>query len=380
MVAALYAWDDHPLEVLLAVASLALTLGAAEWLVRTVFPHPPGFPAVESAKLFLPRIDLENPEPARGDFTESHREAIDACAMLYPERHPGYVAERTRRDGEAEGSVVYLGDSMTYGLGVGLEQAFPAVLERRTPTLFHFNLGFPGTSVDYHYVIAKHWVPLVRPPVKLVVIGLYFNDILEIGQGMSCCWNRSVVTFEEGSPVQRCPQPSWVAGYGESISWFLLHSPPPYPLRVAMQFSYLARYAGAVLSASASRAVSSDRPDREDAVWDQMGGLLLALRNDLASRDIPLVAVMLPMRGAFEAPDPQAFDGYGQAKRTEELAKSLGIRTLDPWDHFLPLVKRDGVSRYFLGGDDIHLSPDGHIELANWLAENVPEIRAAVRP
>jgi lysophospholipase L1-like esterase len=86
------------------------------------------------------------------------------------------------------------------------------------------------------------------------------------------------------------------------------------------------------------------------------------------------------MRGAFEAPDPQAFDGYGQAKRTEELAKSLGIRTLDPWDHFLPLVKRDGVSRYFLGGDDIHLSPDGHIELANWLAENVPEIRAAVRP
>jgi hypothetical protein len=266
---------------------------------------------------------------------------------------------------------------MTYGLGVRLDEAFPAMLERHTPTLFHFNLGFPGTSVDYHYVIARRWIPLIRPPVKLVVVGLYFNDVLEIDQGMSCCQNHSVVTFESGAPVERCPTPTWTPGYGRSISWFLRNSPPPYPLRVAMGFSHMARYAGAILYRSASETVGSDRPNDEGAVWDHMGEILAALRTELAARNIRLVAVMMPIRSALDAPDPTTHESYKAENRTKELSKSLGIHTFDPWDHFRPLVERDGSSRYFIGSDDIHLSAEGHVEMANWLAENVPEIRAA---
>jgi lysophospholipase L1-like esterase len=376
LVAGLFAWHDHPAGFLLGMASFGLTLGAAELAVRLAMPSPPGFPALEGASLFIPRVDLEHADPTHGDFTEFHRQAVDGCSLLYPETHPAHVDERTKRDRDATGSVVYLGDSMTYGLGVRLYEAFPAMLEKRTPSLFHFNLGFPGTSVDYHFMVARHWLDRIQPPVKLVVIGLYFNDILEIGQGMPCCQDRSLLTFDGDAPAERCPEPSWVKGYGESISWFVRHSPPPFPVRVAMEYSYMARYLGALIMQRASEAIHSDRP-QADVVWERMGLVLAALRDGLARRNIPLVAVVLPTRAALEADDPSTYPGYRDSERMKELAMSLGIRTLDPWNHFLALVKRDGSSRYFLGGNDIHFTVEGHIEMADWLAANVDEIRAA---
>jgi lysophospholipase L1-like esterase len=143
-----------------------------------------------------------------------------------------------------------------------------------------------------------------------------------------------------------------------------------------MEFSHIARYAGAVLNQSASQAINSDRPSSEDVVWKQMGDTLATLRNDLAARNIPLVAIMLPIRMALEAPDPSTLDSYVEEKQIKDLATSLGIPTYDPWDHFRPLVQRDGSSRYFLRSDDIHLNPEGHVEMANWLAERIPGIRA----
>lgn len=377
MLGGLFAWQRRPLEMLLAAASFGLALGAAECAVRKTVPPPPGYPAIEGASLFLPRIDLEHAEPARGDFVDFHRQAVDGCSLLYPENHPAHVAERTGRDREAVGSVVYLGDSMTYGLGVRMDQAFPAVLEQRTPSLFHFNLGFPGTSVDYHYMIARHWIDRISPPVKLVVLGLYFNDILEIGQGMPCCQNRSLLTFEDGAPAERCPAPSWVPGYGESMAWFLRNSPPPYPLRAAMSFSHMAQYLGALQTQRASRAVeTSDRPTG-GTEWRRMSEILAALRADLDRRRVSLVALLMPARAALEAREPATLDSYRHVERLKQLTASLGIRTVDPWPHFLPLVQRDGSSRYFLGTHDIHLTREGHVEMANYLAATADEIRAA---
>jgi hypothetical protein len=378
MVGGMLALQQRPREILVVLISLVVALAGVEVVVRLRMPNPPGFPAIEGARVFLPRIDIEHAEPAHGDFAEFHRQAVDGCSLLYPDSHPGHVAERTQRDHEAHGSVVYLGDSMTYGLGVQMDQTFPAVLERRAPSLFHFNLGFPGTSVDYHYVIARHWIDRIPTPVKLVVLGLYFNDILEIGQGMACCRNQSLLAFDGHTPVERCPVPNWVPGYGESTAWFLRNSPPPYPLRVAMAFSYVARYINALIYQRASQAEDSDRPVH-GTEWDRMRDVLTALRAELARRDIPLVIVMMPMRAALEATDPAALQGYRDTQRMKELATSLGIRTLDSWEHFLPLVRQNGSSRYFIGSNDIHLTPEGHVEMANWLAANIDEIRPAGR-
>jgi lysophospholipase L1-like esterase len=108
-----------------------------------------------------------------------------------------------------------------------------------------------------------------------------------------------------------------------------------------------------------------------------MGEILAALRADLAGDNIPLVALVLPARAALEAEDPSTYPGYGDTERMKQLATALGIRTLDPWNHFRALVQRNGSSRYFLGENDIHFTAEGHIEMADWLAANVDEIRAA---
>jgi hypothetical protein len=94
--------------------------------------------------LFLPRIDLDHPETARGDFAEFRRQAVDGCSLLFPNQYPVYLAEaRAARSAQGRWDRV-LGDSMTYGLGVQLDHAFPAALEARTPSLAHYNLAFPG--------------------------------------------------------------------------------------------------------------------------------------------------------------------------------------------------------------------------------------------
>jgi hypothetical protein len=74
----------------------------------------------------------------------------------------------------------------------------------------------------------------------------------------------------------------------------------------------------------------------------------------------------MPLRAALEADDPTSVRGYDR-RSDERLALSLGIPTLDPWEHFRPLVQRDGSSRYFIGDHDIHMSREGHIEMADWL-------------
>ncbi len=377
LVAGLYAWHRRARELLLAVAASALALGAAEWTVRAIAPPPPGFRAIEGAVVFLPRVDLEHLEPARGDFAEHYGAAIDGCALLFPDFYPAHVAERTARARAAQGSVVYLGDSMTYGHGVPMQSAFPALLEEHDPRRSHVNLGFPGTSTDYHYVIARRWLDHLPPPVELVVLGLYFNDILEIGQAMPCCGGRSLLVFENGGmPMERCTTPEWVAGYGQSLGWFLRHSPSPYPLRAAMEFSHIARYVEAVRAQRSAWIGDQDRP-LGGSEWDRIRDILTALHKELNRRDVPHVALMLPSRAALEAIDPSGLAGHRDARRLVEMASHLGIRTFDPWEHFRSLVQRDGSARYFIGDDDIHLSPEGHDELARWLAANVDELGTA---
>jgi hypothetical protein len=101
------------------------------------------------------------------------------------------------------------------------------------------------------------------------------------------------------------------------------------------------------------------------------------LRDELAERRIPLIAVLLPIRSVLEADDPTRLDSYEQGRRVEDLTRSLGIRTLDPSEHFRALVQQHGSSRYFLTGDDIHLNQEGHAAMAQWLVENVTELGGA---
>lgn len=374
LIAGRQTWLRRPRELLLAIAALGLSLVAAEWAVRRTVPSAPDFAAIEEARIFLPPIDLENPAPERGDSAEQYRHAIEGCTLLYPDHYPATRAERLIHGGAARGSVVYLGDSMVQGLGVPMPEAFPALIGRLDPSTAHVNLAFSGTSVDYHYVMARRWLKHLPSPVRLALVGLYFNDTFEIGQGVPCCNDRSVLALDDGRVRERCASPLWASGYGNSAAWFLRHSPSPYPVRYAMRFSQLARHLEAARYRRASYMESPDMPSG-GSEWQDLREVLAALHSDLADRGIPLVAVVLPFRPALEAPDPAAIKAHRDTQRLAQLASSLGIRTLDPWDHFHSLVRRDGSSRYFSGDRDIHFSRHGHEAMADWLLDNVDELR-----
>lgn len=374
-----HAWLGRPRELLLAFAAVTLSLGAAEWAARQMAHPAPDFAAIDGGRILLPPIDLENPAPARSDSAEQYRHAIDCCTLLYPDHYPAPVAERLAHDGAPLGSVLYVGDSMVQGLGVPMHQAFPALIGRLDPSTVHVNLAFSGTSVDYHYLMARRWLKHLPPPVRLALVGLYYNDTFEIGQGVPCCNDRSLLALDDGQILDRCAEPAWAPGYGSSARWFLRHSPSPYPVRYAMQFSQLARHLEAVRYRRASYMESPDMP-ADGRQWEDLRLVLAALHAELAARGIPLVAVVLPFRPALEAPDPTEIEGYRDTRRIAELASSVGIRTVDPWDHLLALVRRDGSSRYFSGDRDIHFSTHGHEVMARWLLENVDELRPPVFP
>lgn len=78
--------------------------------------------------------------------------------------------------------IVVVGDSLTYGVGVAAEDAYPAVLEgilkrkNSKPQLVVYNLGVPGRQSEDVARIAEKWVPVLKP--EIVVYGICQNDFL----------------------------------------------------------------------------------------------------------------------------------------------------------------------------------------------------------
>lgn len=355
-------------ELQLGCAGAVASLVMVELAARVFFPHPPGVAPPEAAHLLVPQVDLVRPAPAHGDNVFTPRHLVDACAYLYPDHYPDHWRDRIDRVGHRvapSAAVLHLGDSMTMGLGLSIEQAFPAVLEKAHPEVAQINGSMASMSVDYYYVIAQHWLERPPWPIKAVVLNLFYNDPMEIDQGMPCCDDRSLLTYTDGKVAERCPEPSWVEGYGRSLGWFARYSAPPYPLRLATSFSFVARYLDAwLVNMVPFTAPGIDGPHDS---WGHLEAVVRALRDDLATRRIPMIAVIMPVRMVLESQQPEKLEADAICRRMSEICRGLGVTTYDAADALRERVKRDGSARYFLGRDDIHLTAEGHAVVAEWL-------------
>ena len=75
--------------------------------------------------------------------------------------------------------IIVLGDSLTYGYGVSVNAAYPAVLEERlgrTHSVEVLNLGVPGANSEQVHEIARQQLPRLQPDV--VVYGICQNDFI----------------------------------------------------------------------------------------------------------------------------------------------------------------------------------------------------------
>lgn len=71
--------------------------------------------------------------------------------------------------GEDPNSIVFLGCSMTFGIGAHKEDTWPYLVASRLNKT-EYNLSVPGGSLDSAYRLYKQWQPIIKSP--LTVIGI----------------------------------------------------------------------------------------------------------------------------------------------------------------------------------------------------------------
>lgn len=80
--------------------------------------------------------------------------------------------------------IMIVGDSLTYGAGIGVQWTYPAVLERQLRDDFNIeilNLGVSGWNSEDVLGVIETWAPRLNP--DLVIYGVCLNDFLPSSEG-----------------------------------------------------------------------------------------------------------------------------------------------------------------------------------------------------
>jgi hypothetical protein len=311
-----------------------------------------------------------------GDPGQMHilfrREGRDRrCNAIFPDAYGRDLLQETWRNLQPEPGphrVLHVGDSMVNSFR---SEVFTSVLETLRPGEVHMNLGVGGTAPDAYRMMLHHWLDQTHPD-EVVVHVFLGNDLNEYPE-YQCCEAGPLVAFTPaGAMTQRCTAPRWADD--ARARWRL--GPAPYALRVLGHRSVAAarvveRMERAMRSIVSPRVRSGSfgwgtTPDR---VRNEM--LLRAIRDEVASRRVPLTLSLLPARWTLESDDPADPVRHHHAEALD-IARSLGIRTVDPWDVFQEAARHPAPALWFSPGNhrDPHFGDAGHAIYARWLHEH----------
>jgi lysophospholipase L1-like esterase len=163
--------------VVASLAAAVLTLGLLEMGVRLVMPQSLEF--FDSAKIRraprAPGGHFELIPHAHNDSYIGVPVRINALGLRDDELAIPKPAGTVR--------ILAIGDSVTFGYGVRLEETWLKALQARlnaraTGTRYEVvNAGLEGTDVDYYYTFIRDVAPRLEP--DLVLVGITMNDIRE---------------------------------------------------------------------------------------------------------------------------------------------------------------------------------------------------------
>ncbi len=376
-------WDDVAAAALfgfgLIIAARARPLlNARQTLRRLAFSTLFGLTLLELlSRLLLPPAP-SLPPAAEATLRNPPQDAETVCGALYPDLS-GHTFPRPSSSAPGAFRVLHVGDSMVQGLGVRLEEAFPARLGALQPEVAHLNMGMAGAGPDQELLALRAALDL-RPADFVALYAYLGNDIMDIGRRYPCCDAGPLLDIPADGPlVWRCPRPRWRL----PRDYVLARSPPPYALRVAASLSVFARHANALfgrltlaLHDPALRPdgwVSIPTPER----WRQARRIYGAIRDELRARGLPLLVVILPYRPALLPPGQRPPDtalaplGGAEVVRAELVAMltEIHIDFVDASDLFAQAIAREGDAPWFATSYpmDAHFSARGHQLLADWL-------------
>lgn len=337
---------------------VSATFLLAEVLARWFLPSPPSFPFPRNAVLV-------SAVPARDDDGAACRVLFgsgESIRDLLPVQGPRGPGERAR--------VLHVGDSMIAPFGVLPDQALPARLDDLDSAADHMAIAVPGTGPAFHLKATRRWMGLLKPDLLVVHLCLN-NDLDDVSKAYSCC-NGPLFEFGPEGPVDRCPR---------EVTSTVPVGPgglPPFPLRVLVPVSSLARHLMALFAGAPGAGLGPVGNAEQRLV-----ALLAALRDEAESGGVRLAVVLSPPRLELDVSLGRA--GSARSLREEVLAtgQRLGIRILDAFPPFRQAIDRNGLNRYFRNDvpGDIHLTPEGHDFQAGWLAPLlVPESQVQAVP
>lgn len=325
----------------LVLAGLLAGLLAVEGALRALVPLAGG------RATFIPDAVVGfRPWPGRGEINST-----------------GFRGPELRKDGGGR-RVLAVGDSVTYGLGVRQEEAYPRVLEELLPGLQVVNAGVGAWApVQYRLFLEKRGLAL-EP--DLVIVGLFVgNDITAMDEA----WVRNT-TAEGGWIISDKEAYERSSRRSRALRWLrgvLLDK--SHAVRVLDDLNRRGRPGSTAfkpwfLEQQRAAARVYRRRDDEDAraAWENTFGELARIRDQCRRSGARLLVVILPdhtqvnprLRAALALPAGE-FDLLAPQRRLLRFCRVRGIECLDVLPSFLEASGTDAFLR-----NDSHLAPRGH--------------------
>jgi len=352
----------------LAAGSIAATFLVLEAAVRLIAPQDP---ALFDSAAFL-RIDPRPREPltlvpgAKGNYAGVPVK-IDSLGLRDVEIDPGRPS--------GAGRILVVGDSVTFGFGVRLEETYvkrlPLYLPRASGTecVETVNAGVPAAGLTSYERAVLLLQPRLRP--DLIVVGLVLNDVLDYD------------TVVDPSRREAAVGGSVLASANQT----LLRLSHLYLLSYMRAKSLL--YETGILDINEvyrDHFLTLEPPSPVQArAWASASRHLASLAAAARGEGVPLALVIFPLEPQLDAArlntyrtclglraGDEALEGLPQKRLLKE-ARALGVPALD----LLPAFRRSGRTDLYLRNrsitfDWIHLSPEGHDlaakEIATWMA------------
>ena len=219
-------------------------------------------------------------------------------------RHPGVCR------------ILVLGDSTTFGMGVGPGETIPAVLERILNDTGNrqfdvINAGVPGYGTAEEWLVYRRWADILQPDI-IVLLFLVTNDV----QDNLCDDGRRKPCFElDGGMLRKRAEDPRAAGLGTNsspaapmVSSHLVLLLQTQAQNLLVTYPALARLLASVAPSLRPRELPPTivgwYGSRAHAIgWPLTEALLDALWTDTHSSGVPLILGILPSR-------PQTTDGY----------------------------------------------------------------------
>ena len=237
-------------------------------------------------------------------------------------RSPNPASEGAKR-------ISFIGDSMTFGIGVEDQETFVVGLEDRLDGVATSNFGMSGFGIDQMWMTLRHYVLKENP--ELVVLCFILDDL-----------NRSMTCYRKrGGWMQK---PTFQIEDGQ-LTLMTAGNRPTALVRYIEQELHSRELARRVES-----RVFQTRPI--GGTWTLNRAILEAMANDCQAAGIPMMAVFLIPRG--------------ETRRCSSLSAefdALGIPFLDLQDE----LRADPWALYF--ERDRHLNTRGHALVADEIAE-----------